>query len=275
MGTAIDLLGAWTRGGAFVATVLLVSLRLGTALAMTPVLAAAMVPTTVRVLLVLGLSAALALGLPAVAGAPGPDLNHPGLLIQAGLTEVALGATLGLGILLAFAAFTLGGRLLDVQIGFGLGQAFDPTSNTQVPVLTSLFNQAGVVVFFLVDGHHALLRGFAYSLERFPVGRPWPLDAALEPVLKQVAGTFSLAFVLAIPVVFCLLLVDLALGALARNLPQINMLTFGIPVKILVGMLALALWLSGIGPVMTRVYGTIFRTWDAVFAAGPAWVGGR
>jgi len=62
---------------------------------------------------------------------------------------------------------------------------------------------------------------------------------------------------------------DLGLGVLARNLPQINMLTMGIPVKIIVGLLALSLWVTGIGPVMARVYGSIYHTWDAFFAAAP------
>ncbi|HJV47706.1 MAG TPA: flagellar biosynthetic protein FliR [Geothrix sp.] len=270
MGGAIDLLSSMTQGGAWVATVLLLSLRLGAALLMTPVLAAAMVPATVRVLLILGLSAALSLGLPSVAATPAAYLMaHPGALIQAGFTEVALGSTLGLGILLAFSAFTLAGRALDIQIGFGLGQVIDPSSNSRAPILTTAFNQVALVVFFLVNGHHALMRGLAYSLERFPLGQPWPIDAAVGPVLKQVAGMFSLSFVLAAPVVFCILMTDLALGVLARNLPQINMLTMGIPVKIVVGIFTLSLWFAGIGPVMTRVYGSIYRTWDAIFAAAP------
>ena len=270
MNGAIDLLKTLTQGGAWIATALLLSLRLGATLALTPVLAAAAVPAIVRVLLILGLSAALSLGLPsAVATNSAFLMAHPGALFQAAFTELALGATLGLGIHLAFAAFALAGRSLDIQIGFGLGQVIDPASNTQAPILTTLFNQMGLLVFFLVNGHHALLRGLAYSLERFPLGAPWSLEAAVGPVLKQVAGMFSLSFVLAAPVVFCILMADLGLGVLARNLPQINMLTMGIPVKIIVGLLALSLWVTGIGPVMARVYGSIYHTWDAFFAAAP------
>jgi flagellar biosynthetic protein FliR len=251
------------------ATVLLLSLRLAGTFVVTPILVPASVPLLVRVLLVLGLAAALTLGLPSTASAPADQMTAAGVgaLFQAGCSELTLGATLGLGILLAFAAVSLAGQLIGLGIGFGIGQVIDPTSNANMPVVTSTFNQVAVLVFFLVNGHHALLRGLAYSLERFPLGRPWPLEAAFVPVLGQIVGLFTLGFALAAPVVFCLLLVELALGVVARNLPQVNMLAIGIPVKVIAGLIALAFWSAGMGDVMTRVYASIYRTWDAIFLA--------
>jgi flagellar biosynthetic protein FliR len=245
---------------------MLLSLRLGASLVATPILGSAVVPLRVRVLIVLGLTVALAPALPGLAPLPG-DVGI-GRLLSAALTELVLGATLGLGIILAFAAVSFAGELVGVQIGFGLAQVVDPSSRRGTPILASAFGQAAVLVFFLVDGHHALLRGLAFSVERFPVGRPWPLEAGLAPLITQVAGLFTLGFALAAPVVLSLLLVEFALGVVARNLPQLNMLVIGIPVKIVAGMLALALWSStGMGDVLTRVYGSIFRTWDALFVA--------
>ncbi|MNV74630.1 flagellar biosynthesis protein FliR [compost metagenome] len=76
-----------------------------------------------------------------------------------------------------------------------------------------------------------------------------------------------MGFALAAPVVFCILLVEFALGVVGRNLPQMNMFTMGIPVKILIGLIALSLWFAGIGGVMTRVYASITDTWDGIFVA--------
>jgi|SRR5450830_35171 len=258
LASSLGLSAAWLT------KVLLLSLRIGAVFMMTPLLAPASVPSIVRLLFILGLAAALSQALPAIALAE-PELHGSVMLILAALTELALGATLAVGILVAFSAFAVAGRLLDIQIGFGIGQVLDPASNTQAPILTTSFNQIALLVFFLVNGHHALLRGLAYSLERFPLGRAWPLDAALVPLIRQMAGLFSLAFSLAAPVVFCLLLVEMALGVLARNLPQMNMLALGIPVKIVVGMLALSVWFAGIGDAMSRIYGSIYQTWDAIF----------
>lgn len=249
-------------GTAWVATVLLVAARIAALFLMTPVLHAMPMPTSVRVLLAVGLSVALALPF----GAGGPVPLAGGALAQAFLGELALGATLGLGILMAFSGFAVAGRLLDVQVGFGIGQVFDPVTRTQIPVLTSVFTLFGVLLFFLVDGHHALLRGVALSLERFPVGRPWSLEAAAEPVIRQAAGLFTLGFALAAPVVMCVLLVEFALGVVARNLPQVNMFVLGIPVKIIVGLLALSFWSGGMGAATLRIYGDIYRTWTELLS---------
>lgn len=248
--------------------VLLLSLRLGSLFLLTPLFAVGIVPARIRVLLIMGLSGALSLGLPSVTQVHTAFLAaHPGALVQAGLTELALGATMGAGIMLAFSCFTIAGRLLDVQIGFGMGQILDPISNEEMPVITIALNQIALVIFFLLDGHHILLRGIAYSLERFPLARPWPLNAAFGPIMKQAAGMFGLAFALAAPIVFCILLIEMALGVLSRNLPQINMLVMGIPIKIVVGLLTLALWMSSMGSVMGRIYGSIYRAWDGIFSS--------
>lgn len=253
----------------FVLAVFLLSLRLSAVFLLTPILYAFSVPATARILLVIGLAVGLAPGIP---GADTRELLSlsGGQLLAAAMTEVALGATLALGILIAFASISMAGRLIDVQIGFGIAQVFDPVSQRQVPILTSAFDKLGVIVFFLINGHHALLRGIAYSLDRFPLGRPWAVESAAPWVIKQVAGLFGLGFALAAPVVVCLLLVELALGVVARNLPQMNMFVIGIPIKIVVGLAALSLWFGGVGDAMNRIYGSIYKTWDAVFAAAPA-----
>jgi len=253
----------------FVLAVFLLSLRLSAIFLLTPVLYAFEVPPTIRLLLVIGLAVALALGMPGASTREATSLTN-GEFIAACATELALGATLALGILMAFAAISFAGRLMDVQIGFGIAQVFDPVTQREIPILSAAFDKLGVIVFFLVNGHHALLRGVAYSLERFPLGRAWSVEAAAPWVIKQAGGLFSLGFALAAPVVVCLLMTELALGVVARNLPQMNMFVIGIPIKIVVGLAALSFWLGGIGDAMNRVYGSIYRTWDSVFAAAPA-----
>lgn len=258
----------YTLDAAWLTTFFLLSLRLAAVFLMTPLLAATNVPAFVRIFLILGFAAALSLGLPETAATPTPTTISE--LFLAAFCELALGATLALGILLAFAAFSVAGNLLDIQIGFGLGQVFDPATNTSVPILTAAFNQVAVLCFFLLNGHHALLRGLSYSLERIPLGQSWLLNSAATPVLKQVGGIFSLGFALAAPIIFGILMVDMALAVVARNLPQMNMLSMGIPGKIVIGLLALSIWFSGIGEVMARAYSSIYHTWNEIFVGkGP------
>lgn len=52
---------------------------------------------------------------------------------------------------------------------------------------------------------------------------------------------FIIAFQIAIPVVGSIFLVDIALGIVARTVPQMNIFVVGLPVKILVGFLLLTI----------------------------------
>jgi flagellar biosynthetic protein FliR len=262
-------------GPAWGVTVFLLALRLGAVLLMTPLLHAASLPAVVRILLVFGLAAALAAGLSPAQLAPAALASDPGALIASAAVEVALGALLALAIFVAFGAIAMAGRMLDVQIGFGMPQILDPATRQQLPVVTSAFNLFGVLMFFVIEGHHALLRGIVYSIERFPLGRGLSIEAAAPAVLKQVAGLFTLGVALAAPVIVCMLMVDLALGVLSRNLPQMNIFVVGLPIKIMAGLAALSLWAAGAGEPMGRVFSSIYQTWDAVFAAAAPVRGAR
>ncbi|GAB3771717.1 type III secretion system export apparatus subunit SctT [Ramlibacter monticola] len=252
-------------GPDWIVTMLLLSARIAALLLMTPLLYAASMPLLVRVLVTLGFSCVIALPF---AGSPATVPQEPGPLLQALLREVTVGATLGLGVLMAFAGFGLAGRLVDVQVGFGIAQVFDPLTRSRMPVLSSIFALFAAVFFFLVNGHHALLRGIAYSVERFPVGQSPSLAGAAEAIAREAAALFTLGFALAAPIVLGLLLVDFALGVIARNLPQLNMLVLGVPVKIVAGLLALWAWAGAFGAPAGRLYAGIYRTWTAWLAAG-------
>jgi flagellar biosynthesis protein FliR len=240
---------------------LLLSVRLGTLVLMAPPLGGAMVPPTVRVAIVLGWSAVLALG----SAHATPTWPTTGELLAACFSEVALGAAMALGLNMAFAIFAVGARLIDVQIGFGMGQVFDPMTRQQQPVLSAIFTQLALVGFFLLDGHHGLLRGIALGIESVPPGHAWSTAAMLPAVARQAGQMFSLGFAMVAPVVFCLTLVEMGLGVLSRNLPQMNTLVVGVPIKVVVGLSALAMWATVGGPAMAKAYTTGFAMWGAIW----------
>lgn len=255
-----------TLGLGWIASVLLLATRIGAVLLLTPVLYAVKMPALVRLLVVLAVSSVMAL--PFAAQASTPDLQDAGALAGALLREAGIGATLGVGVLLAFAGFSLAGRLVDVQVGFGLAQVFDPQTQGRLPIVSAIFGLLAVVFFFGLDGHHALLGGIAFSVERFPPGAGLRLGAAAQPLVRAGAGLFSLGFALAAPLVLALLLVEFVLGVIARNLPHMNMLVMGVPVKIVAGLFALSVWAGGFQPPARRLYEAMYQAWSAWFAAG-------
>ena len=245
----------------WVHSLLLLATRLGTVALVAPPLASVQIPGTVRVAFVLTLSALL---VGALQAAQLHSALAMGDMVPALGAEFAVGLALALGVALALAAFTAGAQLLDLQIGFGMGQVFDPLTRQRLPMLASAFSQLALLSFIAVEGHHALLRGVALSLERFPPGQGIPLASAAQSAVQQVGSAFTLGFAMVAPVVFCLFLVELGLGVLARNLPQMNLFALGMPVKVLIGLMALAVWLLGAGPVLSRMHAATFSAWKAL-----------
>ncbi|MGZ3182513.1 MAG: flagellar biosynthetic protein FliR [Telluria sp.] len=246
---------------AWLAAVLLCSLRLGALLMLSPLLQALALPRRLRVLLVLGLALGLVGSLPhGAARAVPPDL--PGLA-GAALNELVVGATLAFGVFAAFGAFSFAGSLLDLQAGFNIANLFDPVTHSQAPLLATVLSMTGVALFFGLDAHLALLRGVAWSFERVPLGatgfRPDPAE-----LLRQFGAVFTLGLTLAAPVLGCLFLVEVALAVLSRNLPQMNVFVLGAPLKIVTCLALLALLAPRLGPVARRVFDGIFRFWEAV-----------
>ncbi|HCW20085.1 MULTISPECIES: flagellar biosynthetic protein FliR [Achromobacter] len=240
-------------------TIVLVSIRIGTMLAFTPVFTMFPIPATARVLLVAMLSIAIGAALPIP---PSAVPLSVGGFIQSAALEFSFGLLLACGIFCAFSAIAFAGRALDIQIGFGIGQVFDPISRTQVPIITSIFLYTGVLLFFLLDGHHAVLRGLAYTLAVVPVGEFSIRDVDLRAVIAAWGNAYGLGFMLIAPVAAVLLVVELGLGVLARGLPQMNVFVIALPIKIMIGLVALTLWARFMPSGLSRVFGLTSDVWN-------------
>jgi flagellar biosynthesis protein FliR len=227
-------------GEALLAT-LLVWVRVAATLVASPIFGSVPAPAVFKVLLSLFLSVAIAMGV-----AANPAVHHDAIggsdsLAALVLGEAFIGLTLGFGLHAAFGALSMAGKVLDIQLGFGLGATYDPVLRTQAPVLSAALTLYGVVIFFLVGAHHGLVRGLAFSFERMPAGTGTLGPAALPAVVAQFGAMFTLAVVIVAPVIFGLLLVEAGLSVLSRVMPQMNIMFVGVPVKIFAGLSLLAL----------------------------------
>jgi flagellar biosynthesis protein FliR len=251
MSLGIDL--AWTT------LVLLAGVRIGALFVLTPVFGAMPMPPRLRVLFALLLAATMVTALQVTS--PAAAARSVGALALAALAEAAIGAAMAFGLFAAFGAFQFAGKLLDIQIGFSLGTVFDPVTRTQTPLLGSLLNLLGVMVFFALDGHLLLMRGIAYSFTAMPPGQ-LPSGWNIAAFANQFGVMFLFGLTIAAPVVFALLLTDIGLGIASRTMPQLNIFTVGIPVKIVVGLLLFMATLNAMAPVMARVFGTVLTFWQ-------------
>jgi flagellar biosynthetic protein FliR len=213
---------------------LLVLVRVTGFLGATPFFGSRVIPSQLK--LALGLALAFFL-LPLAKAAPGvtPDLAGRYVLAVAG--EMLLGFAMGYAVTLTIAALQLAGQLIDVSIGFSLVNVLDPLLAEQVPVMGQFQYTLFIVLFLAIDGHHHLLQALARTFDLVPLGafRYFP---ELAGVLVQGFGAaFLLGFKVSLPVVAALFLTDVALGLVARAVPQMNVFVIGFPAKIAVGLL--------------------------------------
>jgi flagellar biosynthetic protein FliR len=251
---AIDVDPAWALAVFFTA------LRLGVLFLMAPMFSSLGGLVSVRVLLTLALSVLMVSGMGV---RPAPLELAIGPVLVAAMAELVTGITLAFGVFAAFGAFSVAGKVIDIQSGFGIGNVYDPVTRAGAPLFATMLNLVAVAAFFGMDGHHALLRGIAFSLQQVPPGSGLP-GLAIDAVLRQFGLMFSLGVALVVPVIFCLLLAETGLAVVSRVLPQMNVFVIGVPVKVFTALTIFSLTVSAMGPAMGKVYASIFVYWEEV-----------
>jgi len=255
MTLTIDM--AWLLG------TLLLSARVAAATMLTPVFGPAEIPGPVRVMVALALAAFLVLSLPA---AP-TGITTPTGLAVATLGELIVGASLAFGFLVAYAATQIAGRVLDIQLGYGAASVLNPTTQVPAPLLGTVLGMAGVAVFLALDGHHVLIRALALSVAHYPPGT-LALDLDVGEHLKFSGAMFTFGLALAAPVMLTLLLADIVLAVMSRSLPQLNVFILSFSVKIVLGLIGLAVSVKFAGAVLTTLFESTWRFWETVVGSG-------
>jgi flagellar biosynthetic protein FliR len=233
----------------WILTCMLLGLRVAPVFAFAPPFTLFEVPRLFRVLFGLGLSACLVAGYPHATQLA--DTSLYGIAIAA-IRELMLGTIFVLAFQLAFAALYFAGRTIDIQAGFGLAVVIDPVSRSQMPLVGTLFAYAGAAVFFAFDGHIALLRLFAASLDAIPLGA-WTMPDSIDRIVAFASLAFTMACGVAGATIVCLFLADLVIALLSRTVPQMNVLILGFQVKTILLLLVLPVSFGMGGALLMRL----------------------
>ena len=160
------------------------------------------------------------------------------------IKEVGVGLALGFTAALLLYAIQIAGAFIDFQMGFSIASVMDPQTGTQVPIIGHFKYILALLFLLTVNGHHLMLDGVMQSFHTFPV-ESISFSTKIEDVAhfftQLFVDMFLIAFQIALPVVGALFLVDVALGILAKTVPQLNIFAVGLPLKIFVGFIMLFL----------------------------------
>jgi flagellar biosynthetic protein FliR len=184
-------------------------------------------------------------------------------LASLALGEVMLGLSMGLLARLFVAAADMGAEVMGFQMGFGIVTAIDPNTQGHTALLSQMQGITTALMIVVTNAHYFFLRAIAESFKRIPL-MGFEANENLWAIFMETSkNIFILALKFAGPVIVVLLLTTVALGIVARTVPQMNIFIVGLSLQIAVGLgiLALAAPMFGVlyGQMLTDMGGTVFR----------------
>jgi flagellar biosynthesis protein FliR len=220
------------------AAFMLMFARIGTMIMLLPGLGEMNVPTRMRLVVALVLTAVM---LPLHRPAYAIDLRSLGPVLLALGEELLIGAVLGLTARLTISALEVAGSIVAQQLGLGFVTAVDPTQGQQGMIVGNFLTMLGITVLFATNLHHLVIAALNDSYALFRPGEiPLAGDVAAL-VTRTTAGAFRIGVQLSAPFLVFGLLFNLGLGVLSRLMPQMQVFFVGVPASILVGFLILLL----------------------------------
>mgnify|MGYP000868697725 CR=1 FL=1 len=197
-----------------------------------------------------------------------PGMGEYALVI---LSEALIGVLIGFMVSIIFAGFQMAGEFFSVQMGFGYTEVLDPVSQSSLPVISTLKNLMGILIFLTVGAHRTLLESIAYSFQKIQL-----LTFTKEVnigVLKSfeyaVGAMFIVAFKISLPVLGILILVTIAEAIMGKAAPQMNIMQLSFPAKIFVGLVVLIITIPFIDKQMEASFTLTFDRLNTLMSEWP------
>ncbi|TVS07834.1 MAG: type III secretion protein [Phycisphaerales bacterium] len=217
----------------------LVLFRLAGLFVFAPVLSSVSIPFQVRTMLAFMLALGVYPLVPASMQTP-PELDLF-VLLPIVACELMIGAVLGMLVSLPIMAMQLAGYVAGYQMGLSLASAYNPELDTSADISGQLLFYLATASWLAIGGLDMLFYAVVLTFEHLPAGGYDALSPPLELYLGLLSSSMELGLRVAAPVTGMLLLVMIVMGFVMKTMPQINVLSVGFPLKIMVGLSTL-LW---------------------------------
>jgi flagellar biosynthetic protein FliR len=230
--------------------VLVIFIRISVVLALAPIFNYRSIPMVSR----LGLALIIAFLLSGIVDAPSLTGMSTGEIFRIAVTEVFAGALFGFTIHLLFTGVQVAGEISGMMMGFAIVNVLDPQSQSQTSIVSQFKYIFALLIFLTINGHHFIIQGMMDSFRILPVGAASMTPEAMRILLEKSSDIFTVAVKIAAPPMISLLIMDIALGIIAKTVPQMNIFIVGFPLKIGLGMISLGFSLPFIVVMFKRLW---------------------
>ncbi len=231
----------------------LVAFRLMGLMAVAPLLGSGRIPMPVKLYFAVAMTLCLA-----VAGdlpMPGPLPDSPWLLALGLIGEIGFGLVAGMLMSLAFYGARWAGGVAGQQMGFNMAGAFNPQSDMGGNPLGDALFVLTLFIFLSLDGHHDMILGIRQSFAHVPPMSFAMTTDSLDLLVDSLAASGGLALRIAAPVCVSMLVVDLSLGMLGKTIPALNLLSVGLSLRAMIGLLVVISGLAITGGLLADAIG--------------------
>jgi flagellar biosynthetic protein FliR len=226
-----------------------VMVRVGAAFITAPIFSAVSVPLQVRI----ALSAAIGVLVLAAHPVAPPAQLFVITTFLAVASEALIGAAIGFIMQIAFAAPLIAGEVIGNSMGIGFAAAIDPQNNRSSTALGQFMLTLMTLLFLSLNGHLMLVELLVRSYVVMPPGGGWIAPERLRDIAMFGGYMLAAGFLLALPVGFLLLCLNLVVGMLSRSAPALNLFAVGLPLSLAVGVVALAIAFPAMGDYMVVI----------------------
>ncbi|MBR3833268.1 MAG: flagellar biosynthetic protein FliR [Lachnospiraceae bacterium] len=158
------------------------------------------------------------------------------------IKEAAIGLALGFVSSLVMSIISMAGEFIDREIGISMAQSFDINTGTMTTITANLYDKMVYLVILITNLHYYILKAVVRSFEIVPLGSfNMNIPVMYTQVLGFVIEFFLIGFRIAMPIFIAATIINIILGVMTKSSPQMNMFAIGIQMKIILGMLALAI----------------------------------
>jgi flagellar biosynthetic protein FliR len=247
---------------ALVAQLMFASLRYLPVIAIPAMSPLSWAPGMVRIAVLLCMAWLTVLASPA--GAYLAIWQQPVGLLLACASELLLGLTFALAVMLPQAALGMSAAVADLQAGLSAATLFNPGGQNEQQTMTgTIVMLAATVLFFTLHLHLLLFQTMAASVQLLPLGA-LAVHLDVDGFMDMLGSSFILGVAVMAPVILGMFALDLGIAYATRSMPQANVYFLALPLKVLVALLLLAMTLRFAPALIGRLYQDAFARLPAV-----------
>ena len=178
--------------------------------------------------------------------------------------NLVVGGIIGYMAQLVLLAIDAGADMINMQMGLQSAMVLEPTTSSQVSILTKLISLLGILLFMEIGGIYWLVHALIRSFEIFPLyatGLPLAELVNMDYLIKMTSNVLYMGLQIASPVLLATLGQDIILGVISKTAPQVNVFQLSFLFKPVFGA-AILVWIM---PMLLKVINDYFLSYQNIF----------